>query len=470
VLSNGKVLIGGDFESYNGTPRSGIARLNADGSLDTTFNPGTGPSDFPAVLSVTVQSDGKVLIGGFFTSYNGTPRNYVARLNADGTLDPTFNPGTGADEPVYSVAVQSDGKVLIGGDFTSYNGTSRSRIARLNGDGTLDTTFNPGTGATRAVYSVALQKDGKVLVGGDFSSFDGIPRAFLVRLHNDPATEALTVTSSSRVQWLRGGAGPELEQVTFEASNDGGSTWVPLGAGTRINGGWEKTGLNLASAGTVRARGRTSGGALNGSSGIVETVANYALPLAYSRKSHAGTANFDIPLPLAGTPGIECRTGGSNGNHQIVVLFPNSVTFTSAAVTSGSGSITSATANGALITINLASIANAQTITVTLFGINDGTNMGDLPIRLSLLRGDTNSDGNVNSGDAVQTRNRSGQTTDATNFRSDVNVDGSVNSGDAIQVRAASGTSLGAAVPRTRSETLAPAPQSEQPTGDARLL
>jgi hypothetical protein len=126
-------------------------------------------------------------------------------------------------------------------------------------------------------------------------------------------------------------------------------------------------------------------------------------------------------------------------------------------VTSGSGSVTSATANGPLITVNLASVANAQTITVTFFGVNDGSNIGDLPIRLSLLRGDTNSDGNVNSGDAVQTRNRSGQTTDATNFRSDVNVDGSVNSGDAIQVRAASGTSLGAAVPATRSEALAPA-------------
>ncbi len=93
------------------------------------------------MYSVAVQSDGKVLIGGTFTTYNGTSRGYVARLNSDGSLDTAFATGAGANSQVNSVAVQSDGKILIGGDFTTYNGTSRVRVARLNSDGSLDTGF-----------------------------------------------------------------------------------------------------------------------------------------------------------------------------------------------------------------------------------------------------------------------------------------------------------------------------------------
>ena len=108
-----------------------MARLSSDGSLDTGFlATGTGASD--GVLSVAIQSDGKVLIGGYFTTYNGTDRGHVARLNSDGSLDTGFlATGVGANGSVYSVAVQSDGKVFIGGRFTTYNGASRGNVARL---------------------------------------------------------------------------------------------------------------------------------------------------------------------------------------------------------------------------------------------------------------------------------------------------------------------------------------------------
>jgi uncharacterized delta-60 repeat protein len=184
LQSDGKVLIGGDFSSYNGTPRNRIARLNADGSLDTTFNPGTGTGAASAVASIALQPDGKMLIGGAFRSYNGTSRNRIARLNADGSLDTTFNPGTGMPIPssVTSLALQPDGKVLIGGRFTAYNGTPRNNIARLNADGSLDTTFNPGTGTARDVTSLTLQPDGKVLIGGDFTSYNGIYRSRIARV------------------------------------------------------------------------------------------------------------------------------------------------------------------------------------------------------------------------------------------------------------------------------------------------
>ena len=179
---DGKILIGGTFNSYNGTVRNNIARLNTDGTLDASFNPGSGVNG-GSVLAFALQTDGKILIGGFFTSYNGTARNYIARLNSDGTLDASFNPGTGADGDVFALALQPDGKILIGGNFTSYNGTARNFIARLNANGTLDASFNPGIGANNPVYALALQPDGKILIGGEFSSYNGTARNYVARLN-----------------------------------------------------------------------------------------------------------------------------------------------------------------------------------------------------------------------------------------------------------------------------------------------
>src|SRR5690606_28979323 len=153
---------GGAFTSYNGTGRNAIARLNADGSLDSGFDPGIGANS--AVLSIAVQADGKILIAGAFTNYNGTARNYIARLNADGSLDTGFDPGTGADSTILPTAVKADGKVFIGGAFTSFNGTARNCIARLNADGSLDLGFDAGTGPGNTVYITAVQADGKVLI------------------------------------------------------------------------------------------------------------------------------------------------------------------------------------------------------------------------------------------------------------------------------------------------------------------
>ena len=181
IQSNGKIIIGGNFGTYNGTSRNKIARLNADGSLDGTFIPGTGAND--PVFTTAIQNNGKIIIGGWFTSYNGTVINRIARLNADGSLDGTFNPGTGANQVVRTTAIQSDGKIIIGGDFTSYNGTAINHIARLNTDGSLDGTFNPGAGANDIVRTTAIQSDGKIIIGGEFTSYDGTTRNRIARLN-----------------------------------------------------------------------------------------------------------------------------------------------------------------------------------------------------------------------------------------------------------------------------------------------
>jgi uncharacterized delta-60 repeat protein len=192
---DGKILIGGLFTSYNGTPRNRVARLNADGSLDTGFNPGTGANNL--VYTMAVQPDGKIFIGGFFINYNGTPRRSIARLNAGGSLDTGFNPGTGANDGVMAISLQPDGKILIGGWFQSYNGTPRNRLARLNTDGSLDTGFDPGTGANAPVYTMALQSDGKILIGGDFTSYDGTGRNRIARVNGGDAVGCAVVINSS---------------------------------------------------------------------------------------------------------------------------------------------------------------------------------------------------------------------------------------------------------------------------------
>jgi uncharacterized delta-60 repeat protein len=188
IQSDGKIIIGGDFTTYNGTPRNHIARLNADGSIDASFNPGTGTDNW--VWSIAIQSDGKIIIGGDFTTYNGTARKNIACLNADGSLDATFNPGTGANDVVNTIAIQNDGKIIIGGWFTNYNGTVRNRIARLNTDGSLDVTFNPGTGADKTVYSTSLQSNGKIIIGGRFSWYNGTAINGIVRLNADGNIDA----------------------------------------------------------------------------------------------------------------------------------------------------------------------------------------------------------------------------------------------------------------------------------------
>lgn len=182
--SDGKILITGEYiTSYNGISRKRLARLNADGTLDSTFNPGTGPSS--TVYSIATQNDGKILIGGRFGNYNGVARNGIARLNPDGTLDTTFNMGTGVNNNIYSIAVQTDGKILISGLFTSYNGVSRNRFARLNADGTLDTAFDPGVGPDNAIYSIVTQTNGQIIIAGNFKKYNGTSKECIARLNAD---------------------------------------------------------------------------------------------------------------------------------------------------------------------------------------------------------------------------------------------------------------------------------------------
>lgn len=184
VQPDSKVLVGGGFASFNGTSRNRLCRLNVDGSLDASFAIGTG-FDI-GINTLALQSNGKIIVGGSFTLYNGIVRNRLCRLNPDGTLDPSFTIGRGFNNPVTALAIQPDGKVIVGGDFTSYDGTAQGHLCRLNPDGSLDATFDQsGSGFNHSVYALALQPDGKVIVGGAFNSYDGTIKGRICRLYND---------------------------------------------------------------------------------------------------------------------------------------------------------------------------------------------------------------------------------------------------------------------------------------------
>src|SRR5271157_5568703 len=200
VQPDGKILMGGYFTQLHpfGHPASGhsrIARLNHDGSVDEGFAPNANG----VVRVLALQPNGQIIIGGQFTSIQPTgggaavTRGYAARLNADGSLDPVFNPN--ANGVVYAVAYQPNGQIVIGGSFTSVqpsgapSPTTRNHVARFNADGSLDTSFNPNT--DRPVLALAVQANGQIVVGGGFSTLTpngastATKRSCVARLNSD---------------------------------------------------------------------------------------------------------------------------------------------------------------------------------------------------------------------------------------------------------------------------------------------
>jgi len=163
---------------------------------------------------------------------------------------------------------------------------------------------------------------------------------------------------------------------------------------------------------------------------------------AASRKTHGAAGTFDVPLPLTGNVGVECRSDGATNDYQMIVNFANSVTVESAAVTSGTGSVSSFTVSGSQVTVNLTGVTNVQRITVTLFNVNDGTHMGNVPVSMGVLVGDVNGNAVVNASDVSLTKSQVGQAVSGSNFREDVNANGLINSGDVALVKSKVGTAL----------------------------
>lgn len=174
VLPNNKILISGNFSQYDGINKNRLVMLNNDGSIDSSFNSSGMGSD---AIAVARQSDGKLLLSGYFSKN-------IMRLNADGSNDSSFPLGSGFNSTVYGIEVQSDGKIIVGGEFSSYNGIAVSKIARLNSDGTLDTSFNPGTGPNDRIDALIVDGNKYVIVG-QFTSYNGQPSNRIAKINAD---------------------------------------------------------------------------------------------------------------------------------------------------------------------------------------------------------------------------------------------------------------------------------------------
>jgi uncharacterized delta-60 repeat protein len=175
--SSGKLIIGGQFSTYNGLTSGGLVRINSDGSKDATFVGGFTGAD---IYYVGVYSDDKMIIAGNFSG------GRMRKLNADGSTDTSFSIGTGFNNIVFDGALQTDDKIIAVGFFTSLQGVDARRVARVNTDGTIDTTFNnAGTGFNNNAFCVTIQPNGKILVGGEFATYNGISIPRIVRLNTD---------------------------------------------------------------------------------------------------------------------------------------------------------------------------------------------------------------------------------------------------------------------------------------------
>ncbi len=180
VQPDGKILVSGEFTQFNGQNKAYLVRLNSDGSLDETFNTGTGFN--AAVGDIALQPDGKIVVGGSFSSFNGVPAAYLVRLNSDGSRDGSFSTGTGPNGAVGCVLATPSAHIFISGNFTSYNGVMRNRIAKLANNGVLVSDFDPMMGLDGLVYAMALQNDGALLIGGNFFNYNNIPAGRITRL------------------------------------------------------------------------------------------------------------------------------------------------------------------------------------------------------------------------------------------------------------------------------------------------
>ena len=291
VQPDGKILAGGFFAGANsigGETRNYIARLDPTTGLADSFDP--NPTSF--VYAIVLQTDGKILVGGNFSGANsigGQSRNYFARLDATTGLADSFDPNPNGR--VLSIALQADGKILASGAFVTIGGQSRNRIARLDATTGAADSFDPN--ANNVIVSTTVAADGKILAGGSFTNIGGQSRSFFARLSNVAALQNLSVTQSA-ITWALGGSSPQLTRVSFEYSTDNVS-YTALGDGAPTGSNWTLTGLDFPTGQDfyIRARGYYRSGNQNDSESIIASVRNAFVPevplvRAASRKDHGG--------------------------------------------------------------------------------------------------------------------------------------------------------------------------------------
>lgn len=313
---DGKIIIGGEFTYVNDVSRNRIARLNADGSLDTTFDPGGGTDN--VIRDLALQADGKILVAGFFNTYDATPRSNLARINTDGSLDSGFSANT--NSTVYAVVPLSSGQILIGGLFTSVNSVSRSRFARLDSSGSVDVSVT--TSANASVRDILILQDGKILIAGGFTDISSTLKGRIARLNSDcsldasfPAGNGANGTVLTLTEMAGGGLFIGGQFNTFNGVNRSGIT--KLDAGGAVDTTFDPgIGFNIGQIRSIKALPDGNigvGGVFTNYNGDLRDIAVILAP--------NGTLNPDFDIIALSQAKLRASVTQSNGKAVIAGVF-----------------------------------------------------------------------------------------------------------------------------------------------------
>ena len=364
IQRDGKITIGGTFSNVNGQLRPHLARLNQDGSLDPAFEAAAGVG-VSAISSLVAQPDDKIIVGGYFGTPSGSER--LVRLNRNGSLDSTFRTSA---EGALTIALQADGNLIVGNSLEAFGQPPTLYVARLNSDGSPDPSFrilidtNPIPITSTAfvdpyVKDVTLDPDGRILLGGWFRVVNSAPRTHIARfLNTAPVTTSLVVTNST-ILWRCVGPGPAFAQTSFEATTNG-LTWAHLGSGEYTNGEWILPISSTLSNATLRALGYVQGGVGNSSAWTLESsIGPSAITVPPASQTREAGATATLEVQVAGTPPFSFQwlkdgqplndSGNISGSQTSIlrisnILHADSATY-SVHVSNGLGTITSPEAN-----------------------------------------------------------------------------------------------------------------------------
>ncbi|MFT3782596.1 MAG: hypothetical protein QM790_11330 [Nibricoccus sp.] len=234
LQTDGKILLGGalSYLDYTKPMPSTVARLNSDGSIDTTFSPASLGG--LQVTTFAVQTDGHIAVGGYAGTTNSLALPSLARLSPTGTADSLATTDSRSPATQLTAIPLTGGKFLVGGHFNWVNGISRNGIARLNADGSLDPSFEPGRGFDGAVECLVMQNDGRILAGGSFSSFDTVARDLVVRLNNNGTLDA-SFNADSRINGITLALAPQSDGSIIAGGTFSAGAVVRFGAGGMLD-------------------------------------------------------------------------------------------------------------------------------------------------------------------------------------------------------------------------------------------